>query len=147
MTLFGLKTVAWFDIWSIEHFLSGITVLFAARYISHRFVFSNKQIEEGLELKFYISYILCLCYMWEAVEFYLEAGYTNIDGITYWFQGVEFWGNRLITDPLLSVVGAILGFRFPILAWPARILCILWLLIHVFYFPHSMYLHELMSIN
>ena len=148
MVIFGLKTEAWFDIWSIEHFLSGITVLCVAKFVSHKYVFNNNSsLSDNLPLKFYLSFILCLCYMWEAIEFYLEAGYTNIEGVTHWFQGVEFWGNRLITDPLLSVIGASLGIRYPKLLWPARILCLSWLLVHIFYFPHSMYIHELLGIS
>lgn len=144
MEFFGLKTIAWFDIWSIEHFLSGVSILTFSKFISHKMVLTNKDISlENINFKFYLSYIFCISYIWESIEFYLEAGYTNNEAITFWFQGVEFWGNRLITDPMLTVLGAVIGLRYHKILWPARILCLLWLMIHVFYFPHSMYLHEL----
>ncbi len=165
---FGLKTVAWFDLWSIEHFFSGLSIGTLAAIIANKILApylaqachaTNHNNNHNLStpnhstsqpaaqitkppIQFYAVYILCLAYMWEAVEFYMEAGYTNIAAITYWFQGVEFWGNRLITDPLLTLVGGVLGLKYPLYVWPARIFSGLWLLVHIFIFPHSMYLHQ-----
>lgn len=85
--------------------------------------------------------VLFLAFAWEAVEHYLEIGLlgTNVE---FWFQGVEFWGNRLITDPLMMVGGYLLAHHVPRIVWPARILSLIWLLVHIFVFPDSMYLHH-----
>ena len=61
----------------------------------------------------------------------------------YWFQGVEFWANRLISDPLLTVIGYYISKKYSFFVTPARIISLLWLLVHIFLFPHSMYLHEI----
>ena len=63
--------------------------------------------------------------------------------VEYWFQGVEFWANRFISDPLITVMRYYISKKYIFLVNPARILSLLWLLIHIFIFPHSMYLHEL----
>lgn len=141
--LFGVKTEAWFDVWSIEHFISGVGIGALAILICRKFILNNAQeVGDEISRRFHLICVLWLSYLWEAVEFYLEAGYTNIDAVTYWFQGVEFFGNRLITDPLLTTLGAVAGFKYPVLRLPAKILVFIWLSVHIFYFPHSMYLHE-----
>jgi hypothetical protein len=43
----------------------------------------------------------------------------------------------------MLVVGYLIALKYPRLVVPARIISIIWLLTHIFYFPHSMYLHEL----
>ena len=65
------------------------------------------------------------------------------DVVAYWFQGVEFWPNRILSDPLITVVGYYIARANPALVTPARIVSLIWLLVHVFIFPHSMYLHEI----
>jgi hypothetical protein len=44
----------------------------------------------------------------------------------------------------MLVIGYIIAKRYPSLVMPARILSVVWLFVHVFVFPHSMYLHELL---
>ena len=83
--------------------------------------------------------------MWEGIEFYMEAGYTHVHAITYWLQGIEFWGNRLITDPLITVAGGMIGLHRRSLILPARILSLAFLFTHVFVFPHCMYLQDLID--
>jgi hypothetical protein len=63
--------------------------------------------------------------------------------VEYWCQGVEFFGNRFITDPLLVLLGYFIAKSHPNFVFMARILSVLWLLVHIFIFPHSMYLHEI----
>ena len=87
--------------------------------------------------------VLFLAYAWETFEHYLEVGLAGT-AVEYWFQGVEFWPNRLIFDPLMLIIGYLIAKRYPKLVWPARVLSLAWLLIHIFIFPHSMYLHELL---
>jgi hypothetical protein len=139
MNIWGDKTVSFFDIWSIEHLVSGITlgsviILLQARY--------KNRIIENDKLVYYISVAFLAC-LWEVVEHYLEAGLIN-DQVTYWFQGVEFWGNRILTDPLLVILGSYLNLRYNFLARYAQCFSITWLIVHIFVFPHCMYLQEIL---
>ncbi len=141
--LWGIKTHAIFDVWSIEHVLSGISVGCAVRKRHHN-VF-KRFFGEGHTCHswhFDLTGVLFLAYIWEAFEHYLETGLGG-GVVEYWFQGVEFWPNRLIADPLMLVLGYVIAKRYPQAVTPARIASAVWLLVHVFVFPHSMYLHEL----
>jgi hypothetical protein len=75
-----------------------------------------------------------LGYFWEMIEHYLEEGLLGWR-TQEWFRGVEFWGNRVIADPLLLIVGYLLVRRYPSLAWPARVCLAVWFVIHVFVMP------------
>ena len=86
--------------------------------------------------------VLFLAYGWETIEHYLEVGTAGV-WLENWFQGVEFWPNRIIADPLMLVLGYMIAKKYPQLVIPARVFSIAWLLTHLFIFPHSMYLHEL----
>lgn len=126
MILWGHKTVAAFDVWSVEHVLSGISVgavVWARASPCTRW-----------------SVVVALAFAWEALEHYLEMGVAGA-AIATWFAGVEHWTNRLVTDPALVVVGAALAGRWPKLSVPARVLSAVWLLVHVVLLPHSMALH------
>jgi hypothetical protein len=87
---------------------------------------------------------LFLAFLWEAVEHYLEAGLLG-GRVEYWFQGVEFWANRIIADPLVLVLGYLFAKKYPITVWPARVLSLVWLFVHIFVFSHSMYLQYLFN--
>lgn len=157
MQLFGMKTQAWFDIWSVEHFLSGMSVMTLAGWMAMRLMLHAHQkmpltTEENIRFQKHPLFApiallttFLIAYMWEPAEFYMEAGYTNNDAITYWFQGVEFWGNRMLGDPLLTLAGGYTALIVPKLIWPARLCSLSWLLAHIFIFPHSMYLQESFS--
>lgn len=135
----GHKTIAFFDVWSIEHFIVGLSLFGVARWLS-------RKAHGGLPLpqfRHYIAYLLMIAFGWEACEFYLETGSSGIDAVTYWFQGVEFWGNRLIADPLLVLLGGYVAFRRPRFVFSARLLSASWLIAHIFIFPHSMHLQAL----
>lgn len=143
--IFGIKTEAWVDLWSIEHFFSGMSLVIVIRYLVEKLVPSLAGNVPDLQREkkaVYLFMAAFFAYAWEALEFYLEAGYTHNDAITYWFQGVEFWGNRLITDPTITVLGVLCGMRWPKYLWPARAFSVVWLALHLFVFPHSMYLQE-----
>lgn len=141
--LFGEKTIAWLDVWSVEHFISGISA-YGLAYGLMRWLCRDDRVSERFERHVTFSILLAIAYAWESIEHYLEAGYTGIDTITYWFQGVEFWGNRLITDPLLMVLGGMLACSRPAVLLPARLFSVVWLFVHLFLFPHSMYLHTVL---
>jgi hypothetical protein len=147
--LWGYKTVALFDAWSIEHILSGISIGTAVT-INNKKHFKNifKEFTNLIHhnnksvIHFDIIGVLFLAYFWESIEHYLELGLAGTT-IEYWFQGVEMWANRLITDPLMLVIGYYIAKQFPWLIWYARFLSIIWIFIHIFIFPHSMYLHTI----
>ena len=128
--LFGLKTVAFFDLWSIEHFFAGVSL--------GGFCLASKKLESSQSK---ILFFLLMCFIWEALEHYLETGLLG-SGVEYWFQGVEFWGNRLITDPLLMILGYVLAVKNKRSILYARIFSFIWIFLHVFIFPHSMWLQE-----
>lgn len=139
--IWGWKTEAWFDVWSIEHLAMGIGIGSLAGMISHTLA-PAEALSKQLRKRFEIFIVLTVSFLWEMIEHYLEAG-ASIDPVTYWFQGVEFWGNRLITDQLMVVAGVMLYWRWESLKWPVRSFSVLWLAVHIGFFPHSMYLHEL----
>ena len=144
----GAKTQAFFDVWSIEHVFSGISVGHAVRK-SNSSVFKNKAGLEAHQVRtkyFDVVAVLFLAYLWETIEHYLETGLLGAR-VEYWFQGVEFWGNRIIADPLLIVVGYLIAKKYPQLVIPARCLSVAWLFMHVFIFPHSMYLSVLLGLQ
>ena len=142
--IWGLKTLSFFDIWSFEHLLSGISIGAFSLYINKKKLFEiSKDNQKDINTSYFdIIFVLFVAYAWETVEHYLEIGLMG-KVVMYWFQGVEFWANRLISDPLITVLGYYLSKKYSFLITPARIISLLWLLIHVFLFPHSMYLHEI----
>ncbi len=150
--IWGLKTTALFDVWTFEHILSGIScgsAVMIANKKSIGTVIHNvcdsvipQKRKAQIWHKHDLIFVLCIAYVWETIEHYLETGLAG-DAVAFWFQGVEMWGNRIITDPLMLVFGYWIAKKWNRLILPARILSIAWLFIHVFVFPHSMYLHEL----
>ena len=126
MTLWGLKTIATFDPWSIEHLASGISV--------GAFVRARAARAAAL-------WVLFLAYAWETLEHYLETGLAGAR-VTYWFQGVEHWSNRLLSDPALMLIGLMVAVRYPGTVPYARTFSLLWLIVHVFVLKHSMALYE-----
>lgn len=151
MKIWGNKTESLFDIWSVEHFVSGVTIGSIVYCIMLAYVFTDLSQEKmQLNRKFkyhYFTIILLLAYIWEVLEFYMEAGYTNNLAITYWFQGVEYWLNRAVTDPLMVALGAwcALKMNSKMAAWSARSFSGMWLALHVFVFPHCMYLQNIIG--
>ena len=138
MVLWGYKTVALFDVWSIEHFVTGMNMYFLARHW-HRLYRQDAADANWFSL---FGWIVAAAFGWEAIEHYLEIGLAG-PRIADWFQGVEFWGNRLVTDPLMIMLGACVSRRYQWLNYPSKIFSVLWVTIHVFIFPDSMYLQRL----
>lgn len=138
--VWGYKTVALFDVWSIEHVLSGLSI--GSLVVKARgFVLGGVPVQRPASVRVDLLGVLFLAYLWEAAEHYLEAGVAG-EVVTRWFAGVEVWGNRMITDPLMVVVGYVLVERYPRMTWPARALSGTWVIVHVFVFPDCMYLHR-----
>lgn len=140
--LWGYKTTAIFDIWSIEHVLSGLSVGYAVGKNHHRqFAKILGEDHSYHSWHFNLVGVLFVAFAWEALEHYLETGIAGYR-VEYWFQGVEFWPNRLLADPLMLIVGYVIARKYPALVLPARVLSFTWLLVHIFVFPHSMYLQR-----
>jgi hypothetical protein len=144
--LWGYKTVAIFDIWSLEHFVNGIAFAGLVELIIRR-IFNKDEINPSSWKIINLSFVLALALFWECLEHYLEAGL--IPGaigarVSFWFQGVEFWLNRLVGDTLTVTLGWYVYTRKNNLALPAKIFSALWMIVHVFFFPDSMYLHRLL---
>ena len=146
MLLWGHKTIAMFDLWSIEHFINGIAIAGTAVLLT-KVIFKKTEISKEAKMKVSFIMVFALSLLWECVEHYIEAGIlpgAAGERVTYWFQGVEHWSNRLIGDTLTVMLGWYVYNRKNILAIPAKILSVVWLLIHIFAFPHSMYLHDML---
>ena len=127
MLLWGEKSVAMFDVWSIEHFVTGINAYFVCSHPRARRIFSV------------VGGLVAGCYAWEALEHYLELGLAG-PAVKYWFHGVEHPMNRLVGDPLVLFFGAFVAHGRAYLSLPAKIFSATWLFIHIVIFPHSMVL-------
>lgn len=147
MILWGLKTIALFDVWTFEHILSGVSVGNLVKKKHKKSLLPHiLQAKQPAILQYAdILLVLLIAFAWEALEHYLEMGIAG-QQVAYWFQGVEHWSNRLISDPLMLVLGYMIAKKYPKIVLPARILSVIWLIVHVFIFPHSMYLHEVFGI-
>ncbi len=137
----GVKTESTFDVWSVEHIIMGISVAWLAQIIVNKIV-GQEQVSETLKKRISFFITLMIAYMWETLEHYLETGLAG-QAVEYWLQGVEHWSNRLISDNLMVLTGwYIYQQQNKMLAF-ARVFSAIWLIVHIFVFPHSMYLHEL----
>ena len=156
LQIWGLKTVSFFDWWSIEHYFSGISVGALIYFAVNGYIKRKKykiEYKDILKLQFII--LFGLNYFWETLEHYLEEGIAG-QKIEHWFYGVEHWTNRMISDPILVFLGwaTIMWYfkyiqkydfnkRIYLLLF-ARIYGITWLVVNIFIFPHSMYLHDIL---
>jgi hypothetical protein len=145
--IWGLKTEAAFDVWSLEHLANGIAMAAAAEMVTKRIVKVENLTSAQKRMVSFIL-VLLIALLWENVEHYVEAGMFSGwigERITFWFQGVEHWSNRLIADNLMIILGWHIYAKNNRLFWAARIFSTLWMLAHIFIFPHSMYIHTLFA--
>ena len=91
------------------------------------------------------GWVMAICFAWEALEHYLEIGFAG-DVVATWLQGVEFSLNRLITDPALIFIGAWVAMKRQRVELFAKIFSLVWLTLHIFIFPDSMYLQRLLPV-
>jgi hypothetical protein len=146
MLLWGCKTEAMFDLWSIEHFINGIALAGSAAFVTRK-ILKNTECSPKVQKIFSFLVLLTAALLWECVEHYLESGILTGaigDRVTHWFQGVEHWTNRLIGDTLTVMLGWYVYNWKKNLAIPAKIVSLVWLIVHIFVFPDSMYLHRLL---
>lgn len=142
--LWGLKTTAMFDVWSFEHIFSGISTGHSVKKENRRHLkkhYPNIKFNNKTIIRIDLIFVLLLAYIWETLEHYLEEGIAG-EVVQNWFAGVEYWPNRFIFDPLMLVFGYYIAKKYPKLVLPARTLSIAWLLVHIFIFPDSMFLHN-----
>lgn len=126
-TLFGDRSAAIFDLWSFQHFSSG--VILGAILLSY--------LKQKREL---IPIVLAAALFWEFVELTMEFGFFS-QAVTVWKGGFEHWSNRFIGDPLMMVAGALLAKVFPG-AWKVVIIpAAIWFLINILS-PDSMHIQH-----
>jgi hypothetical protein len=146
MQIWGYKTSAMFDLWSLEHFINGIALAGLAVLITGK-IFKKEEINPASLKIINFILVLTIALLWECVEHYLEAGILPGEigeRVTFWFQGIEHWSNRLIGDTLAVLLGWFVYTKKESLALPAKILTVIWMVIHIFVFPDSMYLQRLL---
>lgn len=142
--IWWLKTESLMDVWTIEHVLSWISVWFFVmssnyKVFEKKIWFDHKKINTRY---FDLVGVLLFAFLWETIEHYLEI-WLAWESVMFWFQGVEHWGNRIIFDPLMLIFWYLLARKYKKIVAPARFLSLIWLLVHIFLFPHSMYLHNI----
>ncbi len=123
--------------------MSGISIGSSVRSHNHQKIKKIAPNENPADHSFHFDLVgvLFIAYLWETIEHYLETGLAGAH-VEYWFQGVEFWMNRIIADPALLVLGYFIAKRYPRMVIPARIFTAIWLFVHIFLFPNSMYLQQ-----
>lgn len=130
--LVGDRTEAVFDLWSFQHFCSGI--LIGALLVYGRFL------HHGEWRRFALLMMFCSL-LWEATELSMEAGVFG-QAIMLWKRGFEHWGNRFVGDPLMVVSGGLFARRYTV-AWKFVLLPAgLWLVINMAC-PNSMSVQEI----
>ncbi|MDP2586352.1 MAG: hypothetical protein Q8P32_01070 [Candidatus Komeilibacteria bacterium] len=96
--IWGDQTEAIFDLWSFQHILSGILIsLIASALLPSR-------ISRGK----FLLVILLVALSWEAVELALEIGFFGQTALQ-WKHGYEHWGNRMIGDPAMVMLGSVIA--------------------------------------
>jgi hypothetical protein len=143
--IWGYKTSAMFDLWTLEHFVNGIALAGLAVLITGM-IFKKEEVNPSSLKIINFILMLTLALLWECIEHYLEAGILPGkigESVTFWFQGIEHWSNRLIGDTLAILLGWFVYTKKKGLAIPAKIFTTIWMIIHIFVFPDSMYLHRL----
>lgn len=124
--LYGHKEISMIDIWTFEHIITGMI-------ISHFSI--------GIRYRFYhpLALLLIIEFGWEVIEHYLET--TSPEIIIAWFGGVEHWTNRIIADPMATILGFLIIKQFPHMISYARYISICFLSFHIFIAQNSMYFH------
>lgn len=97
--LIGDRSEAMFDLWSFQHFCSGILVGSLLAYV------------EVASKATWQRFVLVIALSWEAAELAMEAGLFG-QTVANWKHGFEHWGNRFIDDPLMVTLGGLLARRF-----------------------------------
>lgn len=130
--LVGDRSVAIFDLWSLQHFCGGVLTGAVLARLAGRRLYAERVFAAA-------AFLLALA--WEAAELAMEAGLFG-PAVAHWKGSFEHWGNRLVGDPLMVTSGALLSRRFP-RAWLVVILpAAIWLALNVTS-PNSMSIQRL----
>jgi hypothetical protein len=146
MLLWGPKTAAAFDLWSFEHLANGLAMAASAE-LAVKKIFNQFEMRPALRKAVSFILVLTIALLWENLEHYIEAGMLPGQAgarITFWFQGVEHWSNRLVADNLMFILGWYIYTRKKSLVIAAKVFSTLWMIAHVFIFPDSMYLQRIL---
>ncbi len=100
--LVGDRSEAMFDLWSFQHFCSGILIGSLLAYVG---------VASKATWQRFVLLMLVLALSWEATELSMEAGLFG-QAVSNWKHGFEHWGNRFIGDPLMVTLGGLLARRF-----------------------------------
>jgi hypothetical protein len=131
--LFGDKREAIFDLWSLQHFCSGILIgsLLACVIDASKTAWRK-----------FALIVLVLALSWEATELAMESGLFG-QAIMNWKNGYEHWTNRFVGDPLLVILGGLLTRRYKS-AWKwALVPASMWLIVNIAS-PNSMSIQRLL---
>jgi len=128
LVLFGDRRFAFFDLWTVQHFLSGIFLGFV--------ILSIKKVQFWK----YILLVLLASLLWEMTELLMEYGFLG-KSVSDWKFGYELIYNRLIIDPLSVLLGGIVFWYFRRAIYFAMIPLIAWLSINVMS-SNSMYVQN-----
>lgn len=99
--LVGDRSEAIFDLWSIQHLLSGIIIGSALTYF-----YTTR-----LNWQKFALLMLVFALTWEATELAMESGWCG-QAVSNWKRGFEHWGNRFIGDPLMVTIGGLITRRY-----------------------------------
>lgn len=93
MKIFGKKTDAIFDYWSLAH-------------VSFYYIITRLFLMEVGPLEGIIA-VLIFSYSWEFLEIELES---NNELFKKYLKGKEIWWNRYIGDPLSNLIGFFIAY-------------------------------------
>lgn len=97
VNFWGDKTDSMFDVWFLQHILSGMILSFMLK--NYRYT-----------RKYSLLIVITAAYSWEFVEFFLETDSHAI--VMNWMAGLEHPVNRFAIDPIAGILGYILINRF-----------------------------------
>jgi len=128
--LFGDKTEAIFDLWSIQHFCSGALIGALLIRVSR---------DAKADRRTFVLFMLAIAIGWETTELAMESGVFG-HAVSQWKHGHEHWANRFVGDPAMVALGGLTARRYA-WAWKAALLpCAIWLIVNIA-------AHDSMSIN
>ena len=139
--LFGDRSTAAFDLWSIQHAMSGMQLAAILCWgLGHpEDKWSHTRSPQILGI------VMILAFGWEYVEFLGEVESFG-EAVGGWLRGNEHWSNHLIGDPLCVYLGGLLYTRLPsiprqVLLWTSVWLTAAWVIVNGFQ-DHCMVVQE-----
>ncbi|MFH1326067.1 MAG: hypothetical protein ABIH48_01200 [Candidatus Falkowbacteria bacterium] len=131
--LIGHKTISVFDIWSLQHFLSGIILGRIICYLAWDSSGSPQTV------RVYLAFLFCI-FWWEFAETGMEVGKFS-KNVIIWKDGLESFTNRFIGDPMMMILGLYIYRRYRKYFWRALAVATFWLVLNLF-MPNCMFIQE-----